>query len=155
VNWDEYRSTESITIERSPEALYDLVADVSRMGDWSPVCTGGSYDDDGVWFTGTNAIGEGTWETRCKVVAADRGREFAFVNHGLDGTHEMVRWAFTFRPVEGGTEVTQHWEVLPDYLAGLGVPEDDAKPILDMMRGLALEGMPETLARLKAGAEAS
>ncbi len=93
-----YSHQEAVTINRTPEDLYDLVADVSRMGEWSPVCTGGSYDEDGEWFTGTNAMGGSTWETRCRVVVADRGREFAFVNHGLEGRREMVRWAFTFRP---------------------------------------------------------
>src|SRR3954453_4415195 len=91
VDISEYRHQESIEISCSPEQLYDLVADVSRMGQWSPVCTGGSYDEDGAWFTGTNAMGEARWETRCRVVAADPGRKFAFINHGLEGRVEMVR----------------------------------------------------------------
>jgi hypothetical protein len=151
-----YNHQEAITINRPPEELYDLIADVSRMGEWSPVCTGGSYDDDRGWFTGTNAMGGSTWETRCRVVVADRGREFAFVNHGLDGRLEMVRWAFTFRPAaDGGTDVVQTWQVLPDYADGLGVDETDAIPVLDMMRDAALQGMPQTLAALKASAEAA
>ena len=63
-----YRHQESIRIDRSPDELFDLISDVSRMGRWSPVCTGGSYDEDGEWFTGTNAMGDSTWETRCRVV---------------------------------------------------------------------------------------
>jgi hypothetical protein len=149
-----YRHRETVTIERSPDELYDLVADVSRMGEWSPVCTGGSYDEDGVWFTGTNAMGDSIWETRCRVVAAQPGREFAFVNHGLEGRVEMVRWGFTFRSVAGGTEVTQAWQVLPDYAAGLGLDDADTVAVLDMMRDAALDGMPKTLAALKASAEA-
>jgi hypothetical protein len=150
-----YRHAETIRIDRAPEELYDLVADVTRMGRWSPVCTGGAYDDDGEWFTGTNAMGESTWETRCRVVVAERGRAFAFVNHGLEGRLEMVRWAFAFRPVDGGTEVTQTWEVLPDYGAGLGLDDAGTVAVLDMMRDAALHGMPETLAALKADAEAT
>ena len=50
----QYRHQEVITISCSPEELYELIADVSQMGRWSPVCTGGSYDEDGEWFTGTN-----------------------------------------------------------------------------------------------------
>jgi hypothetical protein len=151
-----YRNTATITIERPAEELYDLVADVSQMGRWSPVCTGGTYDDDGEWFTGTNAVGDGGWETRCRVVVADRGREFAFVSHGIEGRVEMVRWSFSFRPLDDGrTEVTQSWEVLPTYAEGLGVDEQSAIGVLDMMRDLALAGMPETLAALKADAESS
>jgi hypothetical protein len=155
VDLTDYRHRTRITIDSSPEAIYDLLADVSQMGRWSPVCTGGEYDDDGEWFTGTNAMGDAQWETRCLVVARDRGREFAFVNHGLDGNVAMVRWGFELRPdADGATEVTQTWEVLPDYPDGLGLDEDGTRAVLDMMRGAALEGMPHTLAALKADAEA-
>jgi hypothetical protein len=151
-----YRNDASITIDRPADQLYDLVSDVSKMGRWSPVCTGGTYDEDGEWFTGTNTIGDGSWETRCRVVAADPGREFAFVNHGLEGRIEMVRWGFTFRPLDdGSTEVTQTWEVLPTYADGLGVDEASAIGVLDMMRDLAVAGMPETLTALKSDAEGS
>jgi uncharacterized membrane protein len=151
-----YRHQESVVIDRPAEQLYDLVADVSQMGRWSPVCTGGTYDTDGEWFTGTNTMGDSGWETRCRVVVADRGREFSFVNHGLEGRHEMVRWGFRFRPLDDNrTEVTETWEVLPDYPEGLGGLDDDAATqVLDMMKGLALQGIPDTLAALKADAEA-
>lgn len=151
----EYRHEEAIEINCSPEELYDLVADVSRMGQWSPVCTGGSYDENGEWFTGTNTMGEASWETRCRVVVANPGHEFAFINHGLDGRVEMVRWGFRFDSGEANnTQVTQTWEVLPDYADGLGVDEASALNVLEMMKGAALEGMPQTLAALKADAEA-
>lgn len=150
-----YRHQESVTIRRPPEELYDLVADISQMGRWSPVCTGGAFDDDGEWFTGTNAMGDSTWETRCRVVVADRGREFAFVNCGLDGRLDMVRWGFTFAPRDDGAEIIQTWAVLEDSADGLGVGEADAVPILDFMRDAALRGMPATLAALKVEAEAS
>jgi hypothetical protein len=153
-----YRLRESVTIDRAPEYVYDLIADVDAMGRWSPVCTGGRYDaDDPAWFTGDNAIGDFTWQTRCRVVAADRGREFAFVNHGQDGAYELVRWGFVLTPAEsGGTEVTQTWEVLPSYVEGFaaeGDPAGDVAQRLDGMKGMAQSGMPETLAGLKAEAE--
>jgi hypothetical protein len=151
-----YRNEESIVIERPADEVYDLVSDVAKMGRWSPVCTGGTFDDDGQWFTGTNAMGDAKWETRCRVVVADRGREFAFVNHGVEGRVEMVRWGFRLRPLDDGrTEVTQTWEVLPGYPEGLGTDDDGAKGVLDMMQGAALQGMPETLAALKQDAESS
>ena len=39
----------------------------------------------GAWFTGRNEVPGRTWETRSKVVAADRGREFAWVVGGALG----------------------------------------------------------------------
>lgn len=149
-----YRNEAKVIVERPAEVVYDLVADVSRMGRWSPVCTGGSYDSDGEWFTGTNKLGDSTWETRCRVVAAERGREFTFVNHGFEGRTGMVKWSFHFRPLDDvRTEVTQTWEVLPVYADGLGLDDESATELLDRMKGLALEGMPATLSALKSEAE--
>jgi uncharacterized protein YndB with AHSA1/START domain len=153
-----YRRRESVTIDSSPEQVYDLLADVSAMGRWSPVCTGGRYDaDDHTWFTGDNAIGDFTWQTRCRVDVAERGREFAFVNCGMDGQHELVRWGFVLRPAEsGGTEVTQTWEVLPAYADGFAAEGDAAGDLaqrLDGLKAMAEVGMPETLAKLKAETE--
>jgi hypothetical protein len=53
--------SESIMVARSPEDLYDMVSDVTRMGEWSPVCTACWWDDGlgpqpGAWFTGRNGI---------------------------------------------------------------------------------------------------
>ena len=155
---DAYHHRASITIDRPPAAVYDLLADVSRMGSWSPMCTGGRYDDGSrEWFTGTNAIGETTWETRCRVVAADPGREFTFVNHGRDGRHAMVRWSYVMEPTpDGGTELVQTWDVLPAYADGFAEEEDPGMTLeqrLDFMKAMAEQGMPETLANLKRDAE--
>ena len=49
--------------------------------------------------------------------------------------------------------MTQSWEVLPDYAEGLGCGEASAIGVFDMMKDLAVPGMPETLAGLKADAE--
>jgi hypothetical protein len=153
-----YRRTEQLSIAAPPEQVYDLVADVSRMGEWSPVCTGGEYDDDRTWFTGHNAIGSTTWSTRCHVVAADAGREFAFVNCGQEGALELVRWGFSLQADgAGGTEVTQSWEVLPGYeenFVAQGRSADELVERLDFMRGLAETGMPATLDQIRQAAEA-
>ena len=80
------------------------------------------------------------------------------MNHGIDGVHELVRWGFTLQPAgSGGTEVTQTWDVLPSYADGFaaeGDPVGDLAQRLDGMKAMAQAGMPETLANLKAEAEA-
>lgn len=78
------RHSGSIFINRSPEEVYDMIADVTRMGEWSPMCTACWWDDGdgprvGAKFTGKNELAERTWETRSEVVGADRGLEFAWV----------------------------------------------------------------------------
>jgi hypothetical protein len=158
MDFDAYHHRATTTVGSSPEAVYDLLVDVSRMGNWSPVCTGGRYDDGSrEWFTGTNAIGDTTWETRCRVVAAERAREFTFVNHGRDGRHAMVQWGFLLEPTpDGGTELTQTWDVLAGYADGFAEEEDPGMTLeqrLDFMKAMAESGMPETLENVKRDAE--
>src|SRR5213080_3684444 len=112
------RYSESILVARSPEDLYDMVCDVTRMGEWSPVCKACWWDDGdgprvGAWFTGRNELPERTWETRSQVVAADPAREFSWeVNKG------WARWGYTLEPDGAGTRLTEHWEFLPAGLEG-------------------------------------
>ena len=40
---------------------------------------------EGAWFTGHNVLGNFSWDTHCKVVAAEPGREFTFINYGPNG----------------------------------------------------------------------
>jgi hypothetical protein len=148
------RHAESIVIARSPESLYDMVSDVTRMGEWSPVCRSCWWDDGdgpraGAWFTGRNETPERTWETRSQVAVAERGREFAFVVGG-----SFVRWGYTFTPVDGGTRVTESWEFLPDGIARFHERfGDDAEAQIAQRTEAALAGIPITLAAIKQAAE--
>lgn len=144
----------SVVVRSSPEALYDLVSDVTRTGEWSPVCTACWWDDGqsaevGAWFTGRNQVPGRTWETRSQVVAADRGREFAFLVGG-----RLVRWSFTFTPVDGGTQLTESWEFLPagQQFFAERYGEDAQRQVEDRTRA-AHEGIPATLAAIKRIAE--
>ena len=103
---------------RRPTTVYELVSDVTRMGEWSPICRACWWDEGagphvGAWFTGRNEIPERTWETRCQVVAADPGRRFAWeVNNG------WVYWGYSLEPDGDGTRLTESWEFLPAGIAG-------------------------------------
>ena len=153
---DNPRHSDSIVIARSAEELYDMVADVTRMGEWSPICKACWWDDGesarvGAWFTGRNELPDRTWETRSEVVAADRGREFAFIVGG-----SYTRWGYTFIPVDDGTRVTESWEFLP---GGAAMFEErfgaDAPAQTATRAELARTGIPATLAALKRIAEAT
>lgn len=149
------RYSESIIVERSAEDLYDMISDVTRMGEWSPVCKACWWDDGdgpraGAWFTGRNELPERTWETRSQVLAAERGREFVFAVRGT-----WVRWGYAFTPVEGGTEVTESWEFLPDGIARFHQRYgDEAEAQIANRAEAARTGIPATLAAIKKAAEA-
>ncbi len=148
------RYSESIVVARSAESLYDMVSDVTRMGEWSPVCKACWWDDGdslrvGAWFTGRNELPERVWETRSQVVAAERGREFTFVVGG-----SLVRWSYAFTPVDGGTQVTESWEFLPDGIARFQARfGEDAEAQIANRTEAAHRGIPVTLAAIKESAE--
>lgn len=149
------RHQESVPVEASPETLYDLVSDIRRTGEWSPICTSCWWDDEagagqvGAWFTGRNEFAHGTWETRSVVVAAERGREFAWVVGG-----SFVRWGYSLVPVGRGTIMTESWEFLPGGIAMFERKFGDGAPVQITERTQqALEGIPKTLNAIKQIAE--
>jgi hypothetical protein len=147
--------SDSIVVARSPEELYDMVSDVTRMGEWSPVCKACWWEEGdgarvGATFTGRNELPDRTWETRSEVVAADPGREFAFVVQ-MTGT----RWGYTFSPVEDGTRLTESWEFPPKAVAVFQQRfGDDAEAQIENRVEGARSGIAATLAAIKKAAEA-
>ncbi|MEO5832213.1 MAG: SRPBCC family protein [Nakamurella sp.] len=146
---------QSILVEAPPEALYELVSDITRTGEWSPVCTACWWDDAGeagrvgAWFTGRNELPERTWETRSQVTAADRGREFSWI---VGGT--FVRWSFTFEADGEATQLTESWHFLPAGIAMFHEKyADRAAAEIDSRTRHALDGIPRTLAAIKRIAE--
>lgn len=146
--------SESIVIACPAELLYDMISDVTRMGEWSPVCKACWWDAGGAprvgaWFTGRNETSERTWQTRSQVVEAEPGREFAFVVGG-----SWIRWGYTFTPVGDGTEVTESWEFLPDGIARFEERfGDQALAQIAERTEAAHQGIAATLAALKRVAE--
>jgi hypothetical protein len=151
-----FRHSGSLVISRSPEELYDMIADVTGMGEWSPMCQACWWEEGGgprmgATFTGRNGQGERTWETRSEVVAADRGREFAWV---VAEPPTRARWGYTFAPVDGGTEVTETWELPPEGAAFFEKRFGDDAPQEIATRGdWAREGIRATLGAIKGTAE--
>jgi hypothetical protein len=144
----------SVVIARPPEDVYDLVSDVTRTGEWSPVCRACWWDEGagpqpGAWFTGRNEQGGRTWETRSQVTAAERGREFTFLVGGA-----WVRWSYRLEAVPGGTRLTEEWEFLPAgierFRQNYGA---DAQAQIDQRTAAAHEGIPQTLAAIRQAAE--
>lgn len=145
---------ESIEIAASPEAVYALVSDVTRTGEWSPVCQECSWEEGagprvGARFTGRNVAGERTWETTSTVIAAESGREFAWeVGKGF------VRWSYRMEPAGAGTKLTEAWEFtaagLEFFASAFG---DDAPARADDATKAAHEGIPATLEAIKRIAE--
>lgn len=165
------RAEASTLIAAEPERIWQLVTDVTRMGEWSPVTykcewlDGATEAKVGARFKGFNKMPPARWWTVCEVTAAERGRVFEFVtvdvsapfSIGVKAPREMTRWRYEFEPQGGGTRVTESYVVhhTPPLLA---IPEKLARAIgasrsVDRRRAKTNLGMEETLRRLKEAAE--
>src|SRR5262249_61988118 len=89
-------------VDARPEQVWDLVADVTRTGEWSPECIRAAWlgapgrPQPGARFTGHNRFGNGfEYEVTCVVTEADRPRAFAWV--GLDDDGDLARPSSSWR----------------------------------------------------------
>jgi uncharacterized protein YndB with AHSA1/START domain len=145
----------STLVAASPAAVYDLISDVTRMGEWSPETVGcrwtsGTGPAVGARFVGVNAHGSSRWRTQCRVVAAERGREFAFEVVGAN-VLKVSTWRYEFAPTAEGCRVTEHWtDRRGALLRWYGRHRQGIADRVEHNR----RGMERTLERLKAVAEA-
>lgn len=147
--------TVSLLIKAPAEQLYDLVADVTQMGRWSPENTGGKWLGGasgpavGARFRGSNRHSFIRWWTHCTVTQADRPNAFAF-----RVSESQMEWGYRFTPEADGTLVTEYRK-----------PTKSVNPVIKLVQRsgilgrnrdqLMVDGMRTTLERLKAAAEGS
>jgi uncharacterized protein YndB with AHSA1/START domain len=141
-----------VTIGASPQRVYELVSDITRMGEWSPECyrcewlDGATTATVGARFRGHNRLGRARWQIDAVVTVADPGREFSFTTVHPNGREE-TRWRYVFSEVADGVDVTESYEFLwcpiTNRIAELPIPRDK-----QLRRGIQ-----ETLNRIKAAAE--
>ena len=147
-----------ISVERSlaadPGIVYDLIADVTRMGQWSPETRscrwvrGASSAKVGARFRGSNRNGWHRWSTTCTVTAADPGRRFAF-DVDLFGV-PVATWSYDITPEDGGSRVIERWaDRRPGWLERISPVATGVRDRAERNRA----GMAETLDRLRQAAE--
>jgi hypothetical protein len=152
--WWLRQDSQSIVIEAPPQRIYKLVADLPRMGDWSPECRqvewldGSTEPAEGATFIGHNQggpLGLMKWSRRGRVLTADPGREFAFVTE--ESGRQSTEWRYRLEPMDGGTRVAESYTVwwIPTWARVVDVPTNRARELREAMR--------HTLERLKVAAE--
>lgn len=148
--------TVSTRVEAPASKVYEMLADLSRIGEWSPEAQkvtwlgGATGPALGARFKGHNRNGPARWSTVCTVSAADPGREL-----GWDVTFwgmPVSRWMYRFEP-DGpdACTVTEVWHDRrgwPMRVLGLAT-------LATNRAEHNRKSMEETLRRLKAAAEAT
>jgi hypothetical protein len=116
------RGSVTVHMAASPDRVWDLVSDVTRVGEFSPETFeaewlgGASGPELGARFRGhvrRNGRGPVYW-TVCTVTACEPGREFGF-SVGGPGKRIVNTWRYHLEPSADGTDVTESFQ-LPDTL---------------------------------------
>jgi hypothetical protein len=151
-----------VHIEAPPEAVYAVVADVTRTGERDPECrtadwvpgTGAAPGTVGARFRGRNRVGRVIrWSRVCEIVEAEPGRRFAFrtVPERIDlSRRDSTTWSYTFEPSVGGTKLTHSYEITQPPLRPFALVYGRLLPHHRDMR----PQMAETMANLKRSIEA-
>ena len=143
------------TIPAAAGQVWDLLADLPRIGEFSPECRyaawiDGSGPHTGARFEATNAAGGFEWNVVGQVIEADRPRAFAWVVFGAEervdrpsstwrydltatGDGTLVRHRFVHGP--GGSGITLMIGRSPDRAAAI-LEERRQRLLANMRHGL-------------------
>jgi hypothetical protein len=148
----------SVTVDTAatPQQVWDLLADVTRAGEWSHETQGGEWLDGaagaapGVRFRGRNKQGRTRWTRVCEILEADAPRTLSWRTIPSRLYADSTRWTYELEPTDTGCRITQRFEVIQispffDWLFYLLIPAHRD-------RSAALEG---DLQRLGAAAAAT
>lgn len=146
----------TIVIDRPPLEVWAAVADITRMGEFSPECVSGRWVGGatgpavGARFEGDNVAKLAgrtvkTWTTTSEVTACEFGQVFAFV------AEAMTTWTYRFETVGAAgtsTQVTETFGYEPTGAMGFVYER------ILQRRKMMTKGMQRTLERLKTAVEA-
>jgi uncharacterized protein YndB with AHSA1/START domain len=142
----------SIDVAAPPEQVWALIADITRMGEWSPECYKAHWEDTSTGpetsarFHGYNRAGTFEWDLPCEVVECEPGRVFAFVAPA--GADLATRWRFELESTSGGTRLTE------TFTAPL-INVEGSPANFEGRYELLVQGAQTTIANIKSAAEAS
>ncbi|WP_205472622.1 SRPBCC family protein [Nocardioides sp. SYSU D00038] len=140
----------SLHMKASPEQVWALVSDVTRIGEFSPETFEGRWTrgstgpEVGATFAGhvkRNGVGPTYWSP-CRVTRCVENELFEF-SVGTDSV-AVNNWGYRLQPENGGTRVTEYFRLEPS------LPIRLYWLLLGRLRGRTNErGMRTTLERMK------
>jgi uncharacterized protein YndB with AHSA1/START domain len=157
--FDSFEVEASTTVNASPDVVWDLVTDVTRITEFSPEVVRAEWIDadgpaPGAKFAGTNRLGDFEWTRICTVVDAVRPRNFSYVvGDRFDGKPSGT-WSFVIEPKDAlRATLRQRFAHARDGRSGTRLLADQdpehAEEIIDMRRQVLERGMATTLAAIK------
>lgn len=145
------QSSASIEVAAAPEVVWNLVADITRMGEWSPECVRAEWEDDatgpavGAHFHGYNRAGTFEWDVPCIVSECEPGKIFAF--DVPRDTSTPNRWRFEFAASGTGTTLTESFDAP-------SINVDGSPANFEGRFEMLCKAIEKTIANIKGAAEA-
>jgi len=107
-----------VVVDATPEQVWAVVSDPTRVGEWSHECVGVTWLDGahraepGVRFRGRSRVGLVRWTRTCEILAVEPRRELVWRTIPTLLVPDSTRWRISLAPAGGGTRITQAFEVL-------------------------------------------
>ena len=159
--------TQEVTIRCNAKDAWNLITDVTRIGEFSPECMKaewieGDHAAVGALFEGTNRVAfesegeqvEVIWTRPCRITRAEQGARFSYtVGDRFDGS-PASEWDFVVEEVgDDKCQVTQTFRHVADGLSGIRIEADASAEraeqiIANRSAGLS-SGMRDTLNAMK------
>jgi uncharacterized protein YndB with AHSA1/START domain len=158
-------ATVEVVVDAPPTAVWEVVGDVTRTGEWSHECADVAYLDGsnaarpGARFRGRNRVGRSAWTRTCEIVAVDDGRSISWRTIPSRMHNDSTIWTIALEPAgaedaNDATRIVQSFEVvklsaLMDRLIYQFVPvhrdrrvalTDDLRRIGDVARARSEDG---------------
>jgi uncharacterized protein YndB with AHSA1/START domain len=127
-------ATVDVVVDAPPTAVWEVVGDPRRTGEWSHECgqvafvDGATTPQVGTRFRGRNRVGRSAWSRTCEIVGLDDGHEISWRTIPTPLHNDSTIWTITVdSDGAGGTRITQRYEVvklsaLMDHLIWRFVP---------------------------------
>lgn len=145
-----------VVIGASPQSIWDVVSDVTRVGEWSGECRGCTWvggartATPGARFRGHNRRGGLRWTRLNEVVRAEPPQSLVWRTVARPPYPDVVEWEVRLTPHEEGTLVSETFRVLEmpkimERLVEVFVPahrdrSSDLTEDLDRLRALVESG---------------
>ncbi len=111
-------ATVDVVVDAPPTAVWEVVGDPTRTGEWSHECTTVKYVDGataarpGARFRGRNRVGRSGWSRTCEIVAVDEGRSISWRTIPSRMHNDSTTWTISLEPTDSGaTRIVQQYEI--------------------------------------------
>lgn len=104
-------------MDASPDQVFAVLTDVTRIAEWSHECQGAEWLDGatraelGATFRGRNQVNRFGWSRVCTITILEPGRAFGYRTSG-GVPSDSTAWSFDLEPEGTGTRITQRYEVI-------------------------------------------